>query len=182
MSSVRIYHLRIVPPEPVYSAIVNFKQQFIDRYGKQKYSKSKPHITLALFKMDTEFEPEMVACFEQLSSIKSFSLQITGFKTFEDDALVLFLDIAHSSALEFIYTQVYDLWQKNLQESISKLTISKTPHITISNVNDKKTLDECFNTFKGIDYRTRFEVDHLVLTSRVNGKTWDWEHHINLHS
>ena len=171
MSAIKIYHLRIVPPEPVYSDIVQFKQQFRDIYGNLKYSKSKPHITLAFFTMDIQHEAEMLKCFEPLSNMKGFQLQIPGFGTFDKGANVLFLDINNSHPIEEIQTSAYSIWSKGLQEKTSKLIISKTPHMTISTTNDKATL---------LDSYIKFNVDHLVLTSRLMGKTWDWEHHIPL--
>ena len=180
MSEFRIYHLRIVPPEPVYSDIINFKQQFRETYGNLKYSKSKPHITLAFFGMDTNYENEMIECFAQLSTIKGFHLQIPGFGTFDRGSNVLFLDVANSPSIIQIQTKARELWLGKLKEKTSELTISKNPHMTISTTNDKDTLLDSFNKFNAIGYENSFEVDHLVLTSRLMGKTWDREYNISL--
>jgi len=180
MPVIRIYHLRIVPPEPIYSDIVSFKQQFRDTFGNLKYSKSKPHITLAFFNMDVVHEPEMIKHFEALSNSKSFTIQIKGINSFEEESYVLFLDIVNPQPVLDIQTKIQQLWLNGLQHKTSELTISNSPHVTISTTKDKATLDESFKIFVGINYSEIFKVDHLVLTSRLPGKTWDWEYQIAL--
>lgn len=179
MDVIREYHLRIVPPEPIYSDILNFKKQFIDTFGKLKYSKSKPHITLGLFRTSTKYEELIVKNFEQLSSIKKFQLEINGFNIFER-AYVLFLDIPLTDSFYQIQDSIKDIWSAEFQGIPSKLISSRTPHMTISTTKDKKILHASLDLFKKMEYHHNFEVNHIVLTSRLLGKTWDWEHHIPL--
>lgn len=180
MGTIREYHLRIVPPEPIYSDIVNFKSQFIDTFGKLKYSKSKPHITLALFRMDMEYQDIIVKNFNQLSSIKKFQLEINGFNIFDIRAHVLFLDIPISNSIKNVQTNIKMIWERDLHGKSSKLNSSKLPHMTISTTKDKETLYASFDLFKKKGYHKSFEVDHIVLTSRLLCKTWDWEQLIPL--
>lgn len=53
--ATKIYNLRIVPPQPIYDEVLNFKKKFIEKFGEHPLSKSKPHITLAYFYMDTQY-------------------------------------------------------------------------------------------------------------------------------
>ena len=180
MDITKEYHLRIVPPEPIYSEVLNFKNQFIEIFGKHKYSKAKPHITLALFKMQTTYEGLIIKSFQQLSNIKQFELQINGFNTFDTRTYVLFLDIQSTDSFFVIQRQIEDIWSKYFQEIPSKLITSKKPHMTISAMKDKETLFKSFDIFKKHKYRKSFEVDHIILTSRPLSQTWDWEYRIPL--
>ena len=139
-------------------------------------------MTLAFFSMDTIYEKEMVNEFETLSSIKKFNLQINGFDTFKNGSMVLILDISRSESIVQIHRNAQELWSTKLKEKASKLTISKTPHMTISTMNDKDILEASFKKFDAVGYQRNFEVDQLVLTSRLPFKTWDWEHRIRLNS
>ena len=182
MSTIREYHLRIVPPEPIYSDVVNFKNQFMEIFGKHKYSKAKPHITLALFKMDTRYEDLIVKCFQQLTNIKRFQMQINGFNIFDTRTYVLFLDIKSADSFYKIQKQIEDIWTKHFQEIPAKLITSSNPHMTISAMKEKETLLESFDVFKKHKYFKSFEVDQIILTSRPLSQTWDWEYQIPLTS
>jgi len=182
MYTIKEYHLRIVPPEPIYGEVLNFKKEFMDTFGKHKYSKSKPHITLVLFRMTMEHENSIAKSFDQLSNMEKFQLQINGFNIIESRANVLLLDIPTAESIKNIQTNARIIWMKDLNGEPSKLIVSKTPHITISTTKDKETLHSSFNLFNKREYHRSFEVDHLVLTSRFIGKTWDWEHCIPLSS
>ena len=93
MPDIKIYNLRIVPPDPVYNEVTHFKKQFIATFGKQPLSNSKPHITLAVFKMDSQYQDILIKIFNQLSTQNKFKLIIQGFEIFENNANVLLLKV-----------------------------------------------------------------------------------------
>lgn len=180
MDIIREYHLRIVPPKPIYNDVTNFKNEFIEIFGKHKYSKAKPHITLALFKMDTQYEDLIVKSFQQLTIIKKFEIKLKGFNIFDTRTYVLFLDIQSVEPFHQIQASIEDIWSRNFKDIPSKLITTKHPHMTISTAVNKNTLIESFEIFKQYSYDKSFEVDHIVLTSRLLSHTWDWEHYIPL--
>ncbi|MEN3324059.1 2'-5' RNA ligase family protein [Mariniflexile soesokkakense] len=180
MSEIKIYNLRIVPPNPLYTEVNNFKSIFIDTFGKQPLSKSKPHITLAVFEMDVHYQEFLIKAFNQLSSIKQFKLNIQEFDIF-DTSNVLVLKVPSTETIEYLQTQIKILWIRELHRKHSSLIIPTTPYITISKTNSKKMLYDSLDFFRRIDIPNKqIDVNHLVLVSRHKGRTWDWKHDIKL--
>jgi len=127
--------------------------------------------------MDTQYEDKLIKAFDQLASVKRFHLSVGDFALF---TTVLILDISKAEEIDAIHTQTRKIWQQDLQFEKSALGISKPPHMTISRTKDKATLETSFSFFSKIGYKNEFEVDHLILTSRMPGMTWEWEHKISL--
>ncbi|HRV54058.1 MAG: 2'-5' RNA ligase family protein [Flavobacteriaceae bacterium] len=176
---VLIYNIRIVPPEPIYSQVLNYKTEFIATYGEHLLSKSKPHITIAKFIMSSLHQNFLVEHFESLVSTEKFNLQINGFGIFESSG-TLVLQINKSAELDVLLKNISDLKRALLLHKAKNFGLIYTPHLTISSFLDSKTLHSSLSHFKNIAYSKKpFEVDHLMITSRENGKTWDWEHQIN---
>ncbi|OMP29872.1 2'-5' RNA ligase family protein [Mangrovimonas sp. DI 80] len=180
MSEVKIYNLRIVPPSPIYGEVAAFKTQFIEVFGSLQYSKSKPHITLVQFKMDVQYEPFLIKCFASLSKMEKFQMTIEGFDMFEKGSKVLLLKVSPSKEFDHLLAQLKLLWERNLQRELSSLIVSKTPHLTIAKTKDSATLHKSFELFKDVKYFKEFEVSELILLSRPEHNTWDWEHRIAL--
>jgi len=176
---IKIYNLRIVPSQPVFNEVVGFKKRFRDVFGNQPLSKSKPHITLAIFEMDTRYEDILIEVFDQLSIIGKFELDIEGFGIFKGESNTLILNVPKTKDIERLHTQLKILWSRDLHRK-KALTLSSTPHITISKTNDTGMLHTSFELFQKTDYSKRIQITHLTLVSRYKGKTWDWEHHIAL--
>jgi len=179
-SEIKIYNLRIVPQNPVFEDVIKFKEQFINVFGKQKLSRSKPHITLAAFQMDSQYQDILIKTFSPLSSIEKFALDIQGFGIFKNNSNTLHLRVPKTKEIEQIHTQLKIIWIRALHRKQSTLKKCNTPHITISKTDGKKMLYESLAFFQEIDYYRRIEVNHLTLVSRSLRKTWGWESHIKL--
>lgn len=181
-SKKRIYNLRIVPPNPIYEEVTSFKKTFIEAFGKQPLSKSKPHVTLAIFEMKPQFDGDLVKAFDQLSEISQFQLNITGFGNFQGKhPNVLFLEIPMIKEIKLIWNKTKDLWTNGLKNDIKELTIPTIPHMTISRTRTEEMLEKGLELFRNIDYTKKsFKVENLLLISRIPGNTWDWEHKIQL--
>lgn len=177
---VLIYNIRIVPPEPLHSQVINFKKEFIENYGEQLLAKSSPHITLAKFVMSTSFQNLMVEHFNALGETKPFSLKVNGFGIFESSGTLL-LQINPSKELETLLKTISALKKAFLHHKAKNFGLIYTPSISIASMLDTKTLKDSLRHFKSIVYSQQpFEVDHLIITARENGKTWDWKHRIDL--
>jgi len=179
-SEIKIYNLRIVPPNPIFNEVVEFKKQFITIFGKHPLSTSKPHITIAEFKMDIQYQEILLTAFRHLSNIEKFELDINGFGVFENNSHVLHLKVSKTEGIEEIYKQLKILWIRELHRKLTSLKNSNTPHITISKTDGKPMLSKSFEFFHKTDYKKSFEVFRLTLVSRYENRTWDWEHHIEL--
>jgi len=179
-SKIKIYHLRIVPPEPVFDEIVHLKNQFETAFGKQLLSKSKPHITIATFKMNSKYQDTLITAFDQLSRFENFNLTIDGFDVFDKNSNTLYLKITKTKSIEPIHKAVKILCSDNLGSRLKSLTIHKVPHITISKTKGSTTLYKSLAHFQKIGYFKQIVVDHFTLVSRFKHKTWDWAHQIKL--
>ncbi len=182
MSEIKIYNLRIVPPDTVFNEIMGFKKQFEAVFGKQTLSKSKPHLTLATFAMSSQHQGILLKAFDQLSSIEKFKLDIQGFGIFERYSYVLHLNVPKTEEIEQIHALIKILWVRDLHRKPGSLKVSDTPHITISKTDGKKMLYESLTFFQETGYSKRIAVNQLTLVSRYEGKTWDYEHQIELSS
>lgn len=179
-SKIKIYNLRIVPLSSVFSDVVNFKRQFESEFGKQPLSRSKPHITIATFRMNSKYQELLIEVFEQLSHIKKFKMDIEGFGVFENNSNALYLNTPKTEDIECLHKEVQALLDDHLGGKLKSFTISHVPHITISKTNGKKMLYKSLAHFQKIGYSKKIEVGHLTLVSRSKYKTWDWEHLIKL--
>lgn len=178
---IKIYSLRIVPNDSILNDIINFKNQIIQKFGVQPLSKSLPHITVATFLMDTNYENILIKQFSQLSEIPKFQLKVNGFDIFEGNSNTLYLKVLITPEIkELLQTKLKIIWIRDLHRKLSSLKISNNLHITISKLRNKQMLYESLNFFKDIDCHEIMNVESLLLTSRYNYKTWDWEHNIPL--
>ena len=177
---VLIYNIRIVPPEPLYSQVLKFKEEFVEVYGEHMLTKSTPHITLAKFKMSSSYQNYLVEYFEALNTFKKFRLEASGFNIFEGSN-TLILKVNATQVLETLLVTIGNLKRALLYHKAKNFGLIYTPHLTIASMVEPETLRASLKHFKNIAYSKQpFEVDHLMITSRENGKTWDWEHRINL--
>jgi 2'-5' RNA ligase len=158
---------------------MELKKQFEFLYGKQPLSRSKPHITIATFKMNSKHQDFLIEVFNQLRLRGGFKLEIDGFDVFEGSK-TLYLNICKSETLEAIHRDVQFLHDEHLKRRLKSFYISDNPQMTISRTTGKKMLYESLQHFQKNDYSKQIEVGHLTLVSRSKYKTWDWEHHIKL--
>ena len=116
-SKIKIYNLRIIPSEVVCRQVDTFKKEFVNLYGKQPLSGSRPHITIAAFRMNSKYEDLVLKVFKQLAKNKPFKLKIDGFGVFEDSK-TLHLNIANSEALQTIQQEVKFLYENQLKRKL----------------------------------------------------------------
>ncbi len=118
-SEIKIYNLRIVPPNPFFEEILEFKKQFVAIFNKQPLANSKPHITIAEFKNDIEYQEILLKAFDQLSHIEKFELDINGFGMFVDQSHVLLLKISKTEKIEEIHKKLKILWIRDLHRRLA---------------------------------------------------------------
>lgn len=178
-SNIKYYNLRIVPPEPAFDKVIEFKKLFEFAYGKQPLSGSKPHITLASFRMNSKYQDKLIETFQELSKRNRFRLHINGFNVFKTSK-TLYLDIAKNDTIRDLHDEIRSLQNDPFRRRLKSFMISDTPHITIAKANGIRMLNDSLQYFKKIQYLKEIEIDHLKLVSRLKYKTWDWEHEIPL--
>ncbi|GAA4296747.1 hypothetical protein [Aestuariibaculum suncheonense] len=72
------------------------------------------------------------------------------------------------------------IWIRDVHRTLKSLNPCTTPHITISKTRTSEMLQNSYEFFRSKNYTKYFEVSQLVLVSRYENKTWDWEHRIDL--
>lgn len=178
-SNIKYYNLRIVPPEDAFNRVMEFKKLFEFAYGKQPLSGSKPHITLASFKMNSKYQDELIEMLERLSKRNRFELTINGFDVFEASK-TLYLKVHQTHAIEDLHRDILSIYSNGPKKLLKSFMISETPYITIAKANGKRMLNDSLKYFQENPYYNQIEVDHLTLVSRLKYRTWDWEHQIPL--
>ena len=178
-SKIKFYNLGIVPPEPIFNEVIELKKQFESLYGKQPLSKSKPHITIASFKMNSKHQDFLIHVLDQLSKHGSFTLHMDGFGVFEGSR-TLYMKVSKSNAIETIHEDVKDIFAKHLKGKSKLFSVSDNPHVTLSKTTGKKMLYESLQHFQQEGYSKKIEITHLTLVSRSKYRTWDWGHEIRL--
>ena len=178
-SKIKYYNLRIVPPEPVFNDVVELKEQFESLFGKQPLSKSKPHITIASFRMNSKHQEFLINVLNQLSQREVFRLQVDGFSIFEGSR-TLYMNVSRSKAIETIHDQVKSIFVNHIRGKVKQFIVSDNPHITLSKTASKKMLYESLKHFQQEGYSKQMEISHLTLVSRTKYRTWDWGHEIGL--
>lgn len=176
-SKIKYYNLRIVPPELVFENVTALKKQFESTFGKQPLSRSKPHITLASFKMNSKYQDLLIQVFDQLSQRETFKLHIDGFDVFEGSK-TLYLKVPKSDTLATLHGDLQFLYGKHLKGRVRSFTISENPHMTISKTKGKKMLYESLQYFQNSAYSKQINVDHLTLVSRSKYRAWEEQHKI----
>ncbi|MEO0571929.1 MAG: 2'-5' RNA ligase family protein [Bacteroidota bacterium] len=178
-SNIKYYNLRIVPPEDAFDRIIEFKKLFEFAYGKQPLSGSKPHITLASFKMNSKHQDVLIQILERLSQRDRFDLNINGFDVFETSK-TLYLNVTKTGAIKELHDEIQRLYNNGFKKRLKSFLISETPHITIAKANGRRMLHDSLRYFQENQYHNQIEIDHLTLVSRLKYRTWDWEHQIPL--
>lgn len=178
-SKIKYYNLRIVPPKAVFDDVGMIKKQFEFAYGKQPLSRSRPHITIASFRMNAKHQDHLIAVFDQLAQKKTFKLTIDGFGIFEPSN-TLYLNVLENENLKAIRDEVRSLHRTHLKRRLRSFLISDHPHIIISKTTGSQMLHKSLQYFKEKGFTREFEVDHLTLVSRAKHKPWDWEYRIKL--
>lgn len=179
-SQIKIYSLHIVPIEPVYAEVVNIKKQFEDEFGKQPLSRSKPHVAVAGFQMNSKYQEALMAAFDQLKPIEKFKLRLEGYMADATNSNALSLKVADSENLDRLQNRVREICNEQLQGKIKAMIVSKNPQLVISKTSGQKMLQKSLAHFQKVGYEQDFEVGELLLVARSKYRAWDWHHQIKL--
>lgn len=160
-----IYMFAIVPPEPIYSEIQDFKAHFANEY-KARGALNKPaHITIIPpFEIPTNKENDLISFSKSAcTNYSPFEILLDGFGEFHQDVI-------YSKPLA---NQELTKLQKDLSKSFASRfrRINKTgassgfhPHITIAYRDLSRAMfDLAWREFEHKLYRRRFMLDHICL-------------------
>lgn len=136
METLKIF---LLPPEPVYSRIIEIKSQLRDEIGNYFYWDYEPHISLVYLKVEKDEKEVHLANLSSLinSHIENtFSFDITLNKIIAPGRGVIFVDIEKSLPLRNLTNQLYLGIKEYLKENkVANADFEKylRHHITIGN-------------------------------------------------
>ena len=161
-------------PKAIEEEIRSFKRTFKNELGQAERIDSVPHITLSYFYVQEKYLPSIQKAIEGFfSGIAPFSLDMTGFKAFDNNRL-LFLDIHQQSALSTLSQMVNKIIKIAVPEAKFKNRL-KYAHTTIarSRKENNGQFIEAKRRFLEIPYARQFHVSSIVLydqtTRQVKG-------------
>lgn len=174
MPDENLYFIAIIPPEPVYGAVVNWKNEFAEKFNSKAALRSPPHITLHMpFKWREDKEERIDLALEELSQKHtSFKLTLDGFGAFKPRSI--FVHVVNNEKLN-------SLQQGLKQQMKTSLNIFNAaykdrpfrPHMTLAFRDLKKQIfPEAWQQFEPKNYEAAFPVHEVVLLKH-NGKSWD---------
>lgn len=168
-----LYFIAIVPPEPIYSQALQFKQYCKDQHNSKAALNSPPHITLHMpFKWKETKEAELIVRLETFTvKQKSFQVKLTDFGAFEPR--VIFINVEKDEILTGLQKNLkrFCKTELNLFNADYK-AFAYHPHLTLAFRDLKKTeFYKAWEEFRNKKFEAVFTVDSITLLKH-DGKTW----------
>ncbi|MEM9023303.1 MAG: 2'-5' RNA ligase family protein [Bacteroidota bacterium] len=168
------YFLALVPPAPVYDAVMALKEEFREAYGSKAALRSPPHLTLHMpFTWPDKKLPQLVDALARFAVGRApVEVVLDGFGAFPPS--VIFVAVRENLAL------------RELQRALSTFARQQLgllapdykdrgfhPHITIAFRDLKRAAFEtAWPTFQERPFTGTFHANRLVLL-RHTGKVWE---------
>jgi 2'-5' RNA ligase len=167
------FFIALIPPEPVFSEIEEFKNYIFKKYGCKASLRSPAHITIFRpFVWKTEKREVLINLFSEFL-FNPFECRLNGFGFFPKNKVV-FIEPEKSTPLLALYENYSDFSSSRLNLLSEKQHDRPFhPHITIAFRDVKKAIfDELVNDFSGKTYERTFVADGLYL---LEWKATRWE-------
>lgn len=170
----KLYFIALVPDEPTYSEVRQFKTEIKDQFDSKAALRSPPHITLHMpFQWKEEKEEVLISSLNKLtSSHSSFKVRLDNFGAFPPR--VVYVDVIASAPLSKLHLSIQKLarsdWHIYPKTSNSR---PFRPHMTIAFRDLKKQVFfDAWKEFEQREYQSGFTASNLCLLKH-NGKSWD---------
>lgn len=168
------YHLRITPPDPVYSQIVNMKSEFIKYFGPGLYSKSSPHITIASFCMDPRHETKLLKNLHNTLTHQSFNVslkQVSGF----DNIHMVVVDLVRNHVLLSQIAGLKKVLRQELRIPSKYASVVDRFHITVGQASNSLDYCKAIQLLNTLHLEWDFLCSGFVLLKRPLGKSVSWQ-------
>lgn len=167
------FFVALIPPEPVFSEIEEFKHYIFKKYGCRASLRSPAHITIYRpFVWKTEKREDLIHLFSEFC-FHPFECRLTGFGFFPKNKVV-FVEPEKNRPLQTLYENYTDFSSAHLNLMVEKQHERPFyPHITIAfrDVN-KIIFDEIVKEFSNKTYERKFVADGLYLLE-WNASRWE---------
>lgn len=172
----KLYFIGIVPPSPLYEAVMEIKQYVYEQYESKGALKSPPHITLHMpFKWEEQKEEKLIGLLSEFVAncpVKPFELRLKNFACFEPR--VIFIGVEKSEPLLILQQELKRFCKVKL--NLFNATFKEHayhPHLTVAFRDLKKTdFYKAWNEFKDKLFEGNFIVNEFVLLKH-NGQVWE---------
>lgn len=168
-----IYMIAILPPEPIYSEVQEFKKRFVDTYESKEAYRRPAHITvIPPFGYSQEEEPKLTNFLTKfLKKYSPFELSFDGFGTFEKR--VIFVQPEKNEQLKTLFKDITKAFNKDFKvREANSSSLPYAPHMTIGYKDLKPAMyDLAWGEFSSKLYRRKFMLGELYLM-RHTGQQW----------
>ena len=173
MAKLSRYFLALIPPEPIYSEVMELKAYFRNQYNCKAPLRSPAHITLQMpFLLSEKKETVLI---EKLNEFvvnqEGFDLGLHGFGAFAPR--VIFVDVVESRQLKVLQKALADFMRRGLNVfDANYKDRGFHPHMTIAFRDLKKALfPQAWAEFEDRPYQATFAVNSIWLLKH-DGKQW----------
>ncbi len=160
-----IYMFAIVPPEPIYSEIQDFKAHFAKEYKAKLAASKPPHITIiSPFEISTHKETELISFSKSACSPYSpFEILLDGFGEFHQD-VIYSKPIANENLTKLQKGLAKSFTSRFRKTNKSGASSGFHPHITIAYRDLSRPMFAlAWREFEHKLYRRRFTIEHICL-------------------
>lgn len=168
-----IYMIAILPPEPIYSEVQEFKKRFVDAYESKEAYRRPAHITvIPPFQYSQEEEPKLINFLTKfLKKHSPFELSFDGFGTFEKR--VIFVQPEKNEQLKTLFKDITKAFNKEFKvREGNSSSLPYAPHMTVGYKDLKPAMyDLAWAEFSSKLYRRKFILGEFYLM-RHTGKQW----------
>jgi 2'-5' RNA ligase len=175
--SLKLYFIALVPEQKVFSEVLNFKEEFKDRFNSKAALRSPPHITLHMpFQWKEEKEHLLVGSLDDLANRQiQFNIELENFGAFPPR--VIYVNVIESNPLDEMFNSVQKVAHSEWH-IYPKSTNSRPfkPHMTIAFRDLKKSdFHNAWKEFVHREYQAEFNASDICLLKH-NGRRWDVVH------
>ena len=167
-----LYFVAIVPPEPLRSEAMQWKEYFAKEYNSKAALRSPPHITLHMpFRLKPDKEAALISTLQNVK-IEPFKIALKDYGSFSPK--VIYINVVASVAITALYENVqFALKTKMNLHNADYKGKGFHPHITIAFRDLKKSFYQAaWGELKEKNYENSFQCSSFTLLKH-NGRTWD---------
>ncbi len=168
------YFIALIPPQPIYDSILEWKNYFKVEFNSKAALNSPPHITLHMpFEWKISREDELFDTMNQFASQqKSIEVQLKNFRCFPPR--VIYIQVVENNHLQEMQSTLSRFCKTELNLfNANRLNKPYHPHITVAFRDLKKPVfAKAWNSVKDLEFSSHFTVRELSLLKH-NGKVWE---------
>ncbi|MTI22666.1 2'-5' RNA ligase family protein [Fulvivirga sp. RKSG066] len=173
-TELQLYFIALLPPEPIFDEVMDYKKLFANKYDSKTGLKSPPHITLHMpFRLKEKKEEALGQSLTTLATnTDKFEIALNGFGHFNQRTI--FIDVEANDSLHALFKNIMKSMKVNFNIfNADYKNRGFNPHLTLAFRDLKKeSFNEAWPHFKDQPYHNKFISDGFVLLKH-NGKSWD---------